>query len=159
MTTIKEAANNFLSLTKIAVAGVSRKKEMAANLIYRKLRAEGYTVFAVNPNASAVEGDVCYPNLQAIPERPEGVVIVTKPAITDLIVKDCAALGITKVWMHKGMDSKTASISEEAVKFCRENGISAIPGGCPMMYVHHADFGHLCMRWIRNITGESAKPM
>lgn len=153
MQTLKHAAKDFLSLRKIAVAGVSRTKENAANLIYRKLRTEGYTVFAVNPNATMVEGDTCYSGLKAIPDKPEGVVIVTKPEATNQIVKDCAELGIKNVWMHKGIDSKTASISDEAVKFCHENNITVIPGACPMMYISHADIGHKMMRWMKNLTG------
>jgi uncharacterized protein len=157
MATIKEAANNFLSLHNIAVAGVSRTKENAANLIYRKLRTEGYKVFAINPNATIVEGDTCYPNLTAIPLKPSGVVIVTKPEVTNRIVKECAELGIKNVWMHKGIDSKTASVSEEAVKFCSEHGITVIPGGCPMMYINNTDLGHRFIRWMQNISGSLPK--
>ena len=157
MTTIKQAAKDFLSLNRIAVAGVSRKGENAANLIYRKLRMEGFRVFAVNPNATTVEGDVCYPNLKTIPEKPDGVVIVTKPEVTNQIVKESAELGIKNIWMHKGIDSKTASVSDEAVKFCHENNINVIPGGCPMMYINNADMGHKFMRWIKNLTGSLPK--
>jgi predicted CoA-binding protein len=157
MTTLKQAAKDFLSLKTIAVAGVSRNKENAANFIYRKLRIEGYRVFAINPHATTVEGDVCYPHLKAIPEKPDGVVIVTKPEVTNQIVKNCAELGIKNVWMHKGIDSKTASVSAEAVKFCRENNISVIPGGCPMFYINNADIGHRLMRWMQNISGSLPK--
>jgi uncharacterized protein len=142
MATIKDAAKNFLSLKRIAVAGVSKK-----------LRTEGYKVFAVNPNAATVEGDTCYPNLKAIPEKPEGVVIVTKPEVTNEIVKECAELGIKNVWMHKGIDARTASVSDDAVKFCREHNITVIPGGCPMMYIQNADIGHKMMRWMKSLTG------
>ena len=72
MTTMKEAAKAFLSHERIAVVGVSRAQNKAANLIYRKLRTEGYKVFAVNPNTKTVEGDICYPDLKTIPEKPEG---------------------------------------------------------------------------------------
>jgi uncharacterized protein len=157
MTTIKQAAKDFLSLKNIAVAGVSRSQNQAANLIYKKLRTEGYKVFAVNPNAAIIEGDICYPNLKTIPEKPEGVVIVTKPEVTNQIVKECAEQGIKKVWMHKGIDAKTASVSEEAVKFCHEHGITVIPGGCPMMYINNADMGHRFMRWMKNLSGSLPK--
>jgi uncharacterized protein len=153
MATIKQAAINFLSHKSIAVAGVSRTKENAANLIYRKLRKEGYKVFAVNPNATTVEADICFPNLKAITEKPEAVVIVTKPEVTNIIVTECAELGIKNVWMHQGMDSKTASVSDEAVKFCKENNINVIPGGCPIMFVNNADMGHRLMLWMKNLSG------
>jgi predicted CoA-binding protein len=157
MQTMQQATKDFLSLKKIAIAGVSRTKENAANLIYRKMKKEGYKVFAVNPNATMVEGDACYSGLKAIPEKPEGVVIVTKPEVTSEIVKECAELGIKNVWMHKGIDSKTASVSDEAVKFCHENNITVIPGGCPMMYINNADIGHKMMRWMKNLSGSLPK--
>lgn len=154
MQTMKEATKNFLALKQIAVAGVSRTESNAANLIYRTLRSNGYQVFAVNPNAATVEGDTCYASLKSIPEKPEGVVIVTKPEVTDQVVHECAELGIKNVWMHNGMGT---SVSENAVTFCREHDISVIPGGCPMMFVSNADFGHRMMCWFQKLTGKLPK--
>lgn len=157
MTTMQEATQNFLSLKRIAVAGVSRTQSNAANVIYRKLRDGGYTVFAVNPNAATVEGDTSYANLKSISEKPEGVMIVTKPEVTEEIVRECAELGISNVWMHNGMHSLGTSVSENAVAFCRAHGINVIPGGCPMMFVENADFGHRIMRWLQGLTGKLPK--
>jgi len=157
MSTMKEAASEFLAHKKIAVTGVSKNQNGAANLIYRKLRSAGYKVSAVNPNASMVEGDVCYNKLKSIPEKPEAVVIVNKPVTTYQIVKDCADLGIKNIWMHNGMNQSGSSISEEGVKFCHEQNIKVIPGGCPMMYIEHADIGHKMMRWMKNLTGSLPK--
>lgn len=63
MLTLKEAAQEFLAQKRIAVAGVSRQGDTAANAIYKKLRDSGYEVFPVNPNAAEVEGDRCYATL------------------------------------------------------------------------------------------------
>jgi uncharacterized protein len=152
MATMQDAAKDFLSGKRIAVVGVSRNQKNAANLIYRKLRTEGYKVFAVNPNATSVEGDICYPNLKNIPEKPDGVVIVTKPEVTSNVVKECKELGIFNVWMHRGIDSKGTSVSEEAVLYCRNNNITVLAGGCPMMYCSHADMGHRIMRFLMAIS-------
>src|SRR4029453_1319447 len=58
MLTIKEAADDFLAHERIAVTGVSRTPgNHGANFVYRRLRERGYEVFAVNPNATEVEGD------------------------------------------------------------------------------------------------------
>ena len=157
MATMKEAARDFLSHKCIAVAGVSRNPQNAANYIYRKLRNEGYKVVAINPNATSVEGDICYPNLKTVPEKPEAVVIVTKPEVTDMVVKDCTELGINKIWMHRGMDGKGTSVSNEAVTFCHKHNINVIPGGCPMMFCPHADGGHKFIRWLMGITGRLPK--
>ena len=61
MPTIKEAAAEFLANKRVAVTGVSREaKGHGSNVVYQRLRARGYEVFAVNPNADEVEGDRAY---------------------------------------------------------------------------------------------------
>ena len=83
--------------------------------------------------------------------------IVTKPEVTDQIVRECAELGITRVWMYNGMHSLGTSVSEDALAFCRQHGMAAIPGGCPMMYCREADLGHRFMRWFQELTGSLPK--
>ncbi|MDX1641763.1 MAG: CoA-binding protein, partial [Balneolaceae bacterium] len=101
MIAISDAAKKFLSFQNIVVVGVSSHGDVAANIIYKKLRDSGYNIFAVNPNAEMVEGDKCYPNLESIPEEIEGVVIGTAPDVTPQILNECAALGIEYVWIHR----------------------------------------------------------
>jgi hypothetical protein len=149
---MKSRIEDFLAQKRIAVAGVSRNPQgEAANIIYRKLRDSGYQVFPINPNAEAVEGDRCYPNLKSTPEKVDAVVIATRPGVAEEIVQECAQIGVSRVWMHRSFG--TGSVSEAATKFCRDNNITVIPGGCPMMFCQPVDFGHKCMRWILNLTG------
>ena len=152
MFTLKQKVEDFLSQKTIVVAGVSsRSKDETANHIYRKLRSSGYQVFPVNPNAEKVEGDICYPTLKDIPEKVDAVLIVTRPEVTEQIVRECAKVGISRVWMHRSFG--TGSVYPEAVRFCQENNISVIAGACPMMYCKPVDFGHKCMRWVLRVTG------
>lgn len=150
MPTIDTMADEFLAQKRIAVAGVSHTKDDAANGIFRKLRDNGYEVFAVNPNAERVEDAPCYPDVKSIPGGVDGVVIVTRPEITEQIVHDCADAGVPRVWMHRSFIG--SSVSEEAVARCREAGIQVIAGGCPMMFCK-PDVGHRCMKWITRMTG------
>ena len=145
----KTKAEEFLAQERIAVAGVSRTRQDAANLIYKKLRDTGHQVFAVNPKADEVEGDVCYPNMQAIPGGVDGAVIVTKPELTEQIAHDCVAADVPRVWMHNNT-FMPSSVSETAVQFCHDRNIIVIDGGCPMMFL---DFGHKCMRWVLGAMG------
>lgn len=152
MPTLKESAELFLQLKTIAVAGVSSTKTDAANYVYEKLKNVGYNVFAINPNAKEIDGDLCYPNLASVPEKVEGVVIGTNPKVTLSVVQECVALGIKHVWIHKSLDR--GSYSEEAEKFCKENGINLIPTGCPMMFCKPVDFAHKCIKWVLHATGK-----
>ena len=144
----------FLAQKRIAVAGVSRDNSHhpVGNLIYRRLKKSGHDVFPVNPHMQTYEGDRCYPDLQSIPGGIDGVVIVTRPELTERLVHDCSAAGVRRVWMHQSV-GKGSSVSADAVKYCRQHEISVIAGGCPMMYGEDVDFGHRCMRLILKLTG------
>jgi predicted CoA-binding protein len=157
MTDLQMAVDDFLAQRRIAVAGVSRTDGNApANVIYRKLRDGGYAVFAVNPHGGEVEGGPCAPNLAAIDGGVDGVVVATRPEDTDQVVRECATLGIPRVWMHRSFGQ--GSVSDAAVGLCREHGIRVIAGACPMMYCEPVDFGHKCMRWMLRVTGGLTKP-
>src|SRR5947207_2553396 len=98
---LEAKVSDFLSQKRIAVAGVSRTKQDAANIVYKKLKEAGYQVFAVNPNAQAFGDDPCYPDLKSIPGGVDGVVIVTRPTLTEEIVRQAAEAGVSRVWMHQ----------------------------------------------------------
>jgi len=166
MSRINDLAMDFLSQQRIAVAGVSGTRETAANLIYRTLRDQGYEVYAINPHARQFLGDPCYPGVASLPEKPDGLVIVTKPAIAEDLVRQCIEAGVPRVWLHcmlgtrphlfKDLASKIGSVSPEAVRLCQENGITVIPGSCPMQFL--GDFGHTCMRGFLRMTGALEVP-
>ena len=141
------ATADFLAQRRIAVAGVSRDASThGGNAIYRRFKARGYTVFAVNPNAETVEGDRAYADLASIPGGVDGVVICTAPAHAEGIVRECEDLGITRVWMHRGPAETSAS--NEAIACAQRAGMSVIPGGCLLMFGPTADLPHRCMRWF-----------
>ena len=152
MQTIKDAATEFLAHKRIAVTGVSRNPGgHGSNIVYQRLRARGYEVFAVNPNADEVEGDRCYHDLRSLPQGVEAVVIGTRPETAEATMRECAELGIRHVWMHRGPGA--GSVSKTAAAFGRERGITVIDGGCPLMFDPTADFGHKCMKAIFTWTG------
>lgn len=151
MTTLKEAAQDFLAQQRIAVAGVSRDSKQPANLIFRTLKRTGHDVFAVNPNTDEVEGVSCFHDLKSIPGDIDAVVVATPPDATLGVATECAELGVSRVWIHRSFG--TGSVSDEAVAYCRDHGMQVIAGGCPMMFVPGGDFGHKCMRFVLNMTG------
>ena len=152
MQTMKQAATAFLAGKRVAVTGVSRHPQNhGSNVVYRRLRQRGYQVFAVNPEASEVEGDTCYHDLASIPGGVDWVVIGTRPAIADATIRECADLGIKQVWMHRGPGA--GSVSHEAAIYGRRHGITVIEGGCPCMFDPAADPGHKAMRFVFSLTG------
>lgn len=156
MQNIKDAASEFLALKRIAVTGVSRTPGThGSNAVYQRLRARGYDVFAVNPNADEVEGDPCFHDLKSIPGGVDGVVIGTSPEFADGTMHECSELGIRNVWMHRSFGK--GSVSDSATKYGREQGITVIDGGCPLMFEPCSDAGHKAMRFIFTMTGKVPK--
>jgi len=158
MSTIDGLVQDFLAQKRIAVVGVSDKRETGCNLAYRTFKGAGYTLFTVNPRITTFEGAPCYPDLKSIPEKPEAVFILANPQVADLIVQQCVELGIKHVWMHcmmgtkPGLASGMTSVSQDAVQMCREHGIAVIPGSCPNQFLN-SDFGHRLMRVLWRTLG------
>ena len=142
---VPDVVASFLQGRRIAVAGGSRNPGEAANAVFRKLRACGYQVLPINPNAAEVEGARCYSDVQSVPGPVDGVVIATSPKVSSEIVRQCRECGIRRVWFHRSFGK--GSVSEEAVRACREGGKECIVGGCPLMFCEPVDAGHRCMRW------------
>lgn len=158
MAKIDNLVQDFLAQKKIAIVGVSDKRETGCNSNYKKFKDAGYQVYAVNPHISTYDGAPCYPDLKSLPEKPDGVFILANPQVTEQIVRECVELGIKRIWMHCMMGTKPGlaagmtSVSPEAVKLCLENGISVIPGSCPNQFLR-PDFGHGMMRGLWRLFG------
>jgi predicted CoA-binding protein len=145
MPTIDEVAAEFLTHKRIAVTGVSRTPAShGGNVVYKRLRDRGYEVFAVNPNATTVEGDTAYPNLKSIPGGVEVVIIATRPDQDEATLRECCDLAVTRVWMHRLFGA--GSCSAEAAAVGRKDGITVIEGGCPLMFGATADGAHRVLR-------------
>jgi len=158
MAKVDELVKDFLALKKIAVVGVSDKRDTGCNLAYDKLKNNGYQVFAVNPHIDTFKGAPCYADLKSIPEKVDAVFVLTSPKVTEEIVQQCVDLGIKHVWMHCMMGTKPGlaagmtSVSPSAVEMCMANGITVIPGTCPNQFLK-PDFAHGAMRGLWRLFG------
>ncbi len=145
----------FQKLHSIAVVGASRNTGKPGTLIYRKLKQSGRRVFPVNPAASAIDGDRCYPDLASLPDEVDGVVVATSPTVTERVVDECIRLGIRYIWMHRSLGQ--GSVSATAVEKARRGGIEVIDGGCPMMFYPPVDLPHRCLRFVLGLAGRLPK--
>jgi predicted CoA-binding protein len=164
---IEQAASEFLASKRIAVTGVSRKPEgHGSNAVYGRLLQRGFDVVPVNPNATTIDGQPCYPNLASIPGGVDAVVIGTAAGHAMSTMEEVVALRssgqsaseqsasdlhVTKVWMHRSFGP--GSVSDEATAFGRANGVVVIDGGCPLMFGTAADGFHKVMCALMKLTG------
>jgi predicted CoA-binding protein len=136
---MQQLAQDFLAQKRIAVVGVNRDEKGWGRTLYAEFTKRGYETFAVNP-AGNIPGITSYASLQELPVKPDGVLLVVPPSVTEQIVKEISELGIPRVWMHKGAGA--GAVSETAIQYCREHNIQAVYGVCPFMYLQPQAFGH-----------------
>lgn len=110
----------FLAEPVWAVVGVTPDSKKFGYRVYKKLKEHGYTVYAVNPNYPEVDGDATYPDLQALPQKPQVVNFVVNPEIGAKTLEACIELGIRKIWLQPG------TVSEEILKKATENQIQVV---------------------------------
>src|SRR5438132_12493353 len=92
----------FLKGRTYAVVGASNDRSKYGNKVLRCYRRAGLEAFAVNPKDDEVEGAPCFPDLTSLPKPVHGASIITPPPVTERIVEDAHAAGITRLWMQPG---------------------------------------------------------
>lgn len=151
MVTQKSVIDEFMALQSLAVVGVSRNKDKFGNMVYRELKTNGYKVFAVNPQADMIDGDRCYAGLGALPEVPEGVILVIPSAQGMSVVEEMARLGIKHLWIQQGAESP------ELEKRSQELGLSFVRGECIFMFIEPVKSIHSVHRFIKRLFGKYPK--
>ena len=92
----------------IAVVGVSDDASKYGHKIFRDLLKAGYPVKGVNPKGGFVLGHNIYRSFSEMEQKPDLVITVVPPAVTEKVVEECNALGIKTVWMQPGSESEAA---------------------------------------------------
>lgn len=110
-----------------AVVGATANPQKFGFKIYRFLKQRGIKVYAVNPGVAEILGDPCYPSLKDLPELPDAVDIVVPPQVGVGIVKECAELGIRKVWLQPGANGA------EVIRTAQELGLQLVHDACIMV--------------------------
>jgi len=105
---------------QIAIVGVSGDADKYGHKIFRDLLNAGYPVKGINPKGGFVLGHNLYKSLEELEPKPDLVITVVHPDITEKVVEQCNKLGIKNLWMQPGSDS--AKALEKAKKY----GINAI---------------------------------
>jgi uncharacterized protein len=100
-----------------AVVGANQNQKKYGNMIYRKLKLRGYKVYAVNPLYDTVEGDLCYNDLNSLPELPEVIDMVVTPKRSKPVIRDAARLGIKYIWFQPG------TYDDEVLELAKELGL------------------------------------
>jgi predicted CoA-binding protein len=109
---------------RVAIVGASANPDRPSYVVAQFLKAEGYRVIPVTPNAREVAGERAYPDLDSIPEPVEVVDIFRRPEEVPAIVEQAIRLGAKAVWMQEGV------VNESAAAMAREAGLVVVMDHC-----------------------------
>jgi uncharacterized protein len=143
----RQVIDEFLASEAFGVIGVSANQKKFGNVVYRTMKEKEAVVYPVHPSLATVEGDTCYRNVAALPEGVTAVVTVVPPAATLDVVHQCAARGITKVWMQPG------SQSDAAIAEAEKAGMKVIAGECILMFLEPVKSVHAFHRFLKKVFG------
>ncbi|MFN8052630.1 MAG: CoA-binding protein [Acidimicrobiales bacterium] len=151
-TVSQTAVDDFLTGHRIAVVGASNDPKNFAHTIYVEMKERHYDVVAVHPFDSVVDGDAAYPDLASVPGDLDGVVVMVPPAASAEVAQQAIDRGVRRIWLFRGLGGPGA-VSEEALRRCRDHGVSVVAGACPMMFLEPVGFGHRIHRAARRHNG------
>lgn len=118
----------FIALTPIAMAGVSRNPKKFGQAAFRELKEKGMDIIPVNPLAEEILGVKTYKDIRSLPSEVRGLIIMTRKDQTAGVVREAMDKGIKNIWIQQMADSK------EALKDLEGSGINYITGECILMH-------------------------
>jgi predicted CoA-binding protein len=126
---VQQQVEAFLASGPFAVVGASTDRAKYGNKVLRCYQQHGKEVYPINARATEVEGLKAYPSLAALPVAVQAISVITPPAITEQVVREAAAAGVTHIWMQPGAES------DEAIDTAESLGMSVIAGGPCLLVV------------------------
>ena len=108
-----------------AVVGCSPDPARDSHRIAALLQRRGYRVIPVNPTATEILGQRCYPSLRSVPEPVEVVDIFRRASAAGAHVDEAIEIGARAVWMQLGV------IDEAAAARGRAAGLRVVMDRCP----------------------------
>ena len=100
----------------VAVIGVSERANAFGSRTVANMKAFEGRLYQINAKHSELAGRPCYPNLGALPETPDCVVIATPREAVEAIARECAACGVGAVLMFAAGFAETAKPEHVALQ-------------------------------------------
>ena len=108
----------------VAVVGMSRDPSKAAHSVPAGLKAAGFRIVPVNPEATEILGEPAFPTLAAIPFPIELVLVFRPSSFAPDIARQAVAIGAQALWLQQGL------FSSEARRIAKEGGLQYVEDRC-----------------------------
>src|SRR5688572_469291 len=135
----RRPVENLLSAKSIAIVGASPKGRWPMG-IYRNLKkAYKGKVFLINPNYQEIENNPCYPNLAALPEVPEELLILIPTRAVLGTLEEATKLGTKSATIYtagfgEGDDPKGKERAQAMKELCERTGFVICGPNCMGSY-------------------------
>jgi predicted CoA-binding protein len=93
------------SPSKVAILGASDKPDRYSNMLIKRLRGKGHTVYPVNPVLPSIDGVPVYRNLSEVPPGAEVLSIYMNANRSSEIADAILASGIPRVIFNPGAEN------------------------------------------------------
>jgi predicted CoA-binding protein len=124
---------SILSLKKVAVIGMSKHSQKAAQFVPKYLSENGYEIIPVNPTTHEILGKKCYSEISEVQDEID-IVDIFRPSEQVLpIVKDAIKIKPKVIWLQEGIHNT------EAEELARNAGIKVVFNRC--MLAEHQRLG------------------
>lgn len=125
----QDQINAFFRSAAFGVVGASSDRHKYGNKVLRCYQQNGRRAIPVNPRETEIEGVACVAAVADLPDEVKSISVITPPQVTERVVEEAIARGITAIWMQPGAESP------KAVQRCRESGINVIADGSCILVV------------------------
>lgn len=89
----RKPVENLLGAKSVAILGASPKGRWPMGIFRNLKKAYRGKVFLLNPNYQEIDGSPCYPNVAALPEVPEELLVLIPTRAVLGALEDAAKLG------------------------------------------------------------------
>ena len=131
---------NLLRAKSVAIVGASQKGAWPQG-IYRNLKGAKFRggVYLLNPNYTDLYGDKCYPNLAALPEVPEELLVLIPTRAVLGVLEEAARLGTKSATIYtagfgEGDDAKGKERAQAMKELCERTGMVICGPNCMGSY-------------------------
>src|SRR3712207_419361 len=117
----------------VAVIGASSDRDKYGNKALRAFAKQGYTVLAINPNETSVEGYRTFPSVLDVPEPIDMATMYVQPDVGVRVVEELAKKQVGEVWLNPGADDpavvrRARELGLNTIQACSIMGIGESPG-------------------------------
>lgn len=133
---------SFFQPRSIALVGATEREGSVGRAIWDNLRGFSGPVFPVNAKRAEVCGVKAYPNIAALPEVPEMVIIVTPASTVPQLMEEAGMAGVKAVIVisagFKETGPEGAKLEAEVLAAAKRHGVRLIGPNCLGLMNPHA---------------------